>query len=278
MAVSALLSWIEVDASQPPSAAGIGVTTSGSGLVVLIAGLFLLLWPSTHGSNMGWALGGFTVAIIFIMQVVFIADPYDFFQLGEKESLGSGAWVGLGGSAVAFLGTCWGMLVKRDRMSQKIDLFPAIVGAILAITSTFLLSWALVIKIGGEFEERTTLEEVIHGVNKDVITGIPIVVLGGIAIVVILALAANLVSSSRTNQLLIGLVRMSGIAIAVLATADILFRVWGFQSITLSPAYDQFAAMWSGPLVAATGGVVLAWSVRTVETSQLPPPVEDEVG
>lgn len=269
MVLSALLSWLEIDSDGFANDAGFGASTSGAGLVVAIAGLYLLLRPSSVGSNLGWALGGLLVVVIFVVRTESVDNPFEVMFPFDQEppELGVGAWIGLGGAAVSLLGACWGISSQRDRHPQKMDVLPALVGSILAITSSFLLTWALVVKINRNFEEGESRdEEFIHGVNTDVITGIPIVVLGGLALVAAILLMAEVLGSAFAIQLITNFIRTAGIAIGMLAVTDVFQKAWGFQPGSLFLNYNQFVTLWSGPLVAAAGGIVLARSVRVVES------------
>lgn len=272
MGISVLLSWLELGPDSFPNISGIGESTSGSGLVFLVAGLFLLLRSSSFGVNMGLALGGLSIVLIFVVRTITTSNPLEPLDIDRNPDLGIGALVGIGGAALAVLGSGLDFHKSINRYSQKIELLPAATGAILAVVASFLLAWGITLDtaIQTNWSNNEFKQEILHGVNTDVITGIPIVILGVISLCCVLAVITTAIGSGFAKQLSIAICQMAGIAIALLAATDTLRQLLGFQ--LSSPAYglSGFVSLWSGPLVALVGGVVLARSICPVEAEELP--------
>lgn len=227
MAVSALLSWVEISGlDSMPNVSGIGATTSGAGLIVFLLGLSLLMRTKAAVKSLGAALGGFSVALIFIVRT------------GTDDSgLALGAWIGLIGAAVAVLGAGLLALDSANRPAQSVSMIPAALGGALAVVSSFWLNWSL----GGS--------EPLDGLDADIVSGQPILILG----VAALALVLIMTLVSGVGQLPAMVCQAGGMVILVLAATDVIGAVMVGGAIA------------SGPLVALIGGVMLSRSVTAAD-------------
>ena len=241
MALSALLSWLELNISGFPNVSGAGYTTRGVGLAVLLVGLTFLLRPGAVGVTLGMALGAFGATLIFIVLV------------GTGSGLlAAGAWVGLIGTAIALLGALLEVFESGDRPRLDFHPLPAALGAVLAVVASFWLDWVLNPSawIGGLNDEWR--EAPFNGVDMGVLFGLPILILGGIALV----FTVDLVSAPRKvlegrRQALLLICQAAGVAIVVIAGSN-----------ALNGALFGYSAFGSGPLVALVGGIMLTRSIH----------------
>lgn len=242
MALSTLLSWIEVGGDSFPNIAGVGVSSFGIGFVVFLAGLSLLLGRLSVGATMGIALGAFGSTLIFI-SLIGIDDGL----------LAVGAWVGLAGSAVAVLGALMMLADSDDRPPLDFRPVSAALGAALAVVASFWLDWVLNASalIG---RERGRDQDAFYGLDADVLFGIPILILGGIVLVLVIELMSfPPAAAEKRRQAIYLMAQIAGIAITVIAGTNIV----GLMMLGVF-AYG------SGPLVAVVGGVLITRSIRTI--------------
>ena len=239
MALSTLLSWVEVNLQGFPNVAGAGFTTRGVGLAVLLVGLAFLLRRMAAGITLGMALGAFGATLIFIVLV----------GTGSGR-LGAGAWVGLIGAAIALLGALLTTFESDDRPGLEFHPMPAAAGAVLAVIASFWLDW--VPNPGSWIAGHDRMGYSLSGVDMAVLFGLPVLILGGIALI----FTVDLVSVPRKvlegrRQALLLICQVAGIAIVVIAGSN-----------ALNGAFFGFTSFGSAPIVALVGGIMLTRSIK----------------
>ncbi|MXW61795.1 MAG: hypothetical protein F4Y27_13550 [Acidimicrobiaceae bacterium] len=235
MVLSSLLSWVDWFGDGFPHITGIGITTSGTGLAVFVLGLSLLFWNWPIGITLGKALGAFSVTVVF-------------FSLVRPSSgyLGAGAWISLMGTAIALVGAVLVAGQSTDQAKLEIaNLFRAGFGAALAIVASVWFDWVtfswLRIDAGVDAEPLT-------GVDPDVSYGIPVLIFASVVLVLITVVVSDLLTN---NKLVTLLVQVAGIAITVVAGANVL------GNMVLG-----WTVFGSAPVVALAGGILLTSAVR----------------
>ncbi len=244
MVLSTLFSWLKVGSDGFPNVAGVGTTTTGTGLAIFVLGLSLLLreWPI--GVAVGKALGSFTITLVFLSMVGM-----------SSGQLGAGAWLGLAGAVVALLGALHPALdLSQPPNIGLVRPLHAGVGGVLAVVASFWLDWVyfpgLAFNLGaGSADDGLGGVEVLSGFSPDVPFGIPVLILAAIALVLIAD--SYWAPSNSDRRLLLLLAQVAGIAITVIAGANVL----GMMMI-------GFFVFGSGPLVALGGGILVTTSVR----------------
>ncbi|MCY3634874.1 MAG: hypothetical protein OXH23_04625 [bacterium] len=238
MALSTLLSWLEVGNDSFPNIAGVGVSTFGVGTIVFLAGLSLVLRRPSSGVTMGIALGALGSTLVYITLV------------GLDNGLAAGVWVGLAGSAIAVLGALILVFEEEDRPQLQLRSPAAALGAALAVVASFWLDWVL--NSSALIADRRTGEEAFNGLHSDVLFGFPILILGGIVLVLLTELTSLQTSLAKGRQQWIYLIiQMAGVAIAVTAGSNVV----GLMMLGVF-------AFGSGPLVALVGGVMITRSIK----------------
>ena len=238
MALSTLLSWVEVGNDSFPNIAGVGVSTLGVGSIVFLAGLLFVLRRLSVGITMGIALGALGSTLVYISLV------------GTDNGLAAGAWVGLAGSAIAVLGALVLVFKEDDRPSLQLRRLSAVLGAALAVVASFWLDWVL--NSSALISDRGMGEEAFNGLHSEVLFGFPILILGGIVLLLLFESTSIQTSMAKVRQQWIFLlIQMAGVAIAVTAGSNVV------GSMMLG-----VFAFGSGPLVALVGGVVIAHSIK----------------
>ena len=238
MALSTLLSWLEVGNDSLPNIAGVGVSTFGVGSIVFLAGLALVLRRLPVGVTMGIALGALGSTLVYISLV------------GRDNGLAAGAWVGLAGSAIAVLGALVLVFKEDDRPPLQLHRSLAALGAALAVVSSFWLDWVL--NSSALISDRGRGDEAFNGLHAEVLFGIPILILGGIVLLILVESTSIQSSMSKIGQQWIALlIQMAGVAIAVIAGSNVV----GLMMLGIF-AYG------SGPLVALVGGIMITRSIK----------------
>ena len=236
MVLSSLLGWVKVGGDSFPHVTGIGATTFGTGLVVFVLGLSLLLRDWSIGVTLGKALGSFSVTVVFLSIVG-----------SSSGQLGVGPWVGLVGTAVAVVGA---VLVAVESVDQaKLEFsspFPAGLGAVLAIFASFWLDW---VAYGGlDFATNVVDIGPLNGVDPDVSYGIPVLILALVALLLIVGVYLEFLTDGKLVSLII---QVAGISVTVIAGANVLGGMIG-----------GWFVFGSAPLVALAGGILLTSAVR----------------
>lgn len=238
MALSTLLSWLEVGNDSFPNIAGVGVSTFGVGTIVFLAGLTLVMRHPTSGVTMGIALGALGSTLVYITIV------------GLDNGLAAGVWVGLAGSAIAVLGALIQVFEEEDRQQLQLRRSAAALGAALAVVASFWLDWVL--NSSALIANRSTGEEAFNGLHSDVVFGFPILILGGIVLVLLAELTTMQNPFAKDRQQWIYLmIQMAGVAIAVTAGSNVV----GLMMLGVF-------AFGSGPLVALVGGIMITRSIK----------------
>ena len=232
MALSTLLSWLEVGPDSFPNIAGVGMSTRGVGLAVFLVGLSLLMRSRSVGKTIGLSLGALGVIVVFIV-------------LFERVDgwLAAGVWIGLAGSGVALVGALLQGLETNERPTLDISPGPAALGAVLAVVAAIWLDWLLSFAV---------LDAVpLNGLDHDVLYGFPVLILGAITLVLTVDLLSvpRMVMEGRRQALLL-ICQVAGIAITVVAGTNVLGMVLGVSGYS------------SGPLVALVGGVMITRSIK----------------
>ncbi|MDE0579370.1 MAG: hypothetical protein F4124_13225 [Acidimicrobiia bacterium] len=251
MVVAALMSWSEFGLEAVPNFAAAGPSTAGTGVIVLIAGLSLLSPIGGVGTAWGFAVGGFTAVLIFVVRLE--TTPENLSQ--STPDLALGAVVGLIGGVIALLGA---MLLSRDsdyRPTQQISLFSAAVGAGLAVVATLLLAWEADV-FGLDFRN---VKVSLDGLSTELITGYPILVLGSAALLA-MVFALTRGDADGLKQWCIVVCQLAGVAIALLAGIEVAAKLLLGISSGLS--------IFSGPLAALAGGILLARSIRPSDPAE----------
>ena len=244
MAVSTLFSWLKVGSDGFPNVAGVGSTTTGTGLAVFVLGLSLLLreWPV--GVTLGKALGAFSITLVYLSMVG-----------TSSGELGAGVWIGIAGTAAAVLGS---VMVAGEAASQSALALTrppyAGVGAVLAIIASFWLDWVYLPGLGfnlatGQVRDGLGGVEALNGLDPDVPFGIPVLILAALALILVADARWSFLAGRKRHHLLAA--QVAGIAIAVIAGANVL----GMLML-------GFFVFGSGPLVALAGGTLLTTSIR----------------
>ena len=241
MVLAALLSWIEVAPDAFPNFAGVGAGGGGTGLIVLLVGLALLLRRLATRTVIGLTLGAFLASLIAVLNLV-----------GEDDGtgMGAGAWVAMIGAAIALAGSCISMTDSEKRSKlQIIQLSIPALGAVLAGVGSFALDWGIGLSdsgVSGGFDGATT------GGGAFIVgrMGIPILVLAVIGLVCLLG-TANPTGSAGTRGVFARVLWIAAVGISVMAAASV-------AGSLLTP----FVAVGSGPIVALVGGILMARSVQ----------------
>ena len=260
MVVAALMSWVEMRVDAHPNVAGVGPATAGAGLVVVVVGLLLLLGRLGAAAAVGAALGAFTAALIFIVRAETISDARSSGEVGFAPAfwdVGVGAWLGLVASAGALLGALLHLVRAGTDSPRHLQLLPASTGAILAVVAPVLLTWGF----GLQFRQSLGRSGSVHadGLDPDIMTGYPIIVLGSSALLAVLVVLSNYVRSGTYKQGPVVFFQAASVAIVLLAGMEIAARLIG----GLDPVSNT---IWSGPIVALAGGVVM---IRSIQPTQL---------
>lgn len=254
MALSALLSWAKFGPDAFPNIAGVGFTTVGAGFVVFVAGLYLLLQPLNSGIALGCSFGSFTSILIYVFVVNFELDKS---QSGGLETVGLGAWVALASTSVACLGAIVIFTQKRQGQRHVIDIGTAATGIILALVGSLLLAWSY--DVGAYLGHANV--KVTSGLDSDIVTGIPVLIFGIIAFLALLLLVTGVVGRWVGERKTLEIVKMCGVAIMLLAG----FHVVGGIMVS-SLIFFTGWLLWSGPLAAFVGGVLLTNAVRPADS------------
>lgn len=229
MALSALMSWLEIGRDAQPNISGIGASTAGAGLVVFLLGLSLLLRNPSATRSLGASLAAFSVALIFIVRI------------GTDGSLlATGAWLGLIGAALAVVGSLLLLMEPENHPVLSVKPVPAALGSALAVVASFWLAWWPDLYDW----DRELLAD---GLDSDVVVGLPILILGVLALTMLVAS----VTSGVGGQLAATVGQVSGMVIVALAAVDVI------GAIMLAGG-----SVSSGPLTALAGGIMLARSIR----------------
>ena len=261
MVIAALMSWLESHPDARPNVAGIGPTSAGAGLVVFVVGLLLLLRRLQAAAALGAALGGFTAALIFIVRAETIGDVR---QTGEIElvrlfpDVAVGAWIGVVASAVALLGAAWDLRKAGAPLGQNLQLLPAFSGAVLAVIAPVLLTWDYGFPIRRVLGRSGKLHT--DGLDTGIMTGYPIIILGSLALLAVLVAMSNNVRGGGSKQGPAVCIQVASAAIILLAGMEIAARVMG----GIDPVLNT---IWSGPIVALAGGVVMIRSIQPARSA-----------
>lgn len=248
MVLSGLLSWVISNYDAIPNFAGVGMSTSGNGLVVFLAGLYVLLRPINTGITLGSSVGSFTVALIFIVRVK---------TAGNSDVLGFGVWLALAGAVIVFAGTL-ALLIEQDKhVDHDVELLAGTSGSILAVVGSTLLAWTYYTTF-----DFAHVENVRSGLNSEVITGIPVLTLGVLALICQLMLIAKVFERGAISYILQKLIHMSGISIVMLAGSR-LAGVIMWNSFSGIRGWMLYA----GPVCVLIGGLVLISSIRKIEST-----------
>ncbi|MCY3963263.1 MAG: hypothetical protein OXG34_16625 [bacterium] len=248
MVLSGLLSWVVGPFDAIPNFAGVGISTLGSGLVVFLAGLYVLLRPMGPGALLGNSIGSITVVLVFVFR---------FKSIDTQDQLGFGVWLALAGAIVVTIGAI-SIFIKSDmNESFDVDMLAVTSGAVLALVASTLFAWAFI-------DSAFLVDEAIieSGFDFEVITGIPVLILGTIALLCQLTLVTVSVRSNMRLFVILNLILVSGISISLLAGTHLiggimrgsLFSVDGWN-------------LYSGSVAAFVGGAALVSSVRQVEAT-----------
>ena len=232
MALSTLLSWLEMGPDSFPNIAGVGMSTRGVGLAVFLVGLSLLMRSRSVGKSVGLSLGALGVIVVFIV----LFERFDGW-------LAAGVWIGLAGSGVALVGALLQGLETKERPTLDINPGPAALGAVLAVVAATWLDWLLNLRVMGA--------EPLNGLDHDVLYGFPVLILGAITLVLTVDLLSvpRLVMEGRRQALLL-ICQVAGVAITVVAGTSVLGMVLGISGYS------------SGPLVALVGGFMITRSIK----------------
>ncbi len=241
MVLAALLSWIEVAPKAFPNFAGVGAGGGGTGLIVLLVGLALLVRQMHTRMVVALALGTFLASLIAVLNLV-----------GEDDGtgMGAGAWVAMVGAAMALAGASLSMTDADNRSKMRITLLlPPALGAVLAGVGSFALDWGIGLSdsgVSGGFDGATT------GGGAFIVgrMGIPILVLAVIGLVSVLGTASP-TASDGAKGVLAQVLWIAAVGIGVMAAASV-------AGSLLTP----FVAVGSGPIVALVGGILMARSVK----------------
>lgn len=248
MVLSGLLSWINVAPDAFPNFAGIGAGGGGVGLVVFLAGLGLLSGRPRIDTANGVALGAFLASLITVIVL---------FDDADGTLMGGGAWVAMIGSFVAFTGIAFAMMDPARRPGRQVTHnVMAALGAGLAIIASFWMDWAtsaagmFASSAGGTFGE----DFVVGGLDSDIATGYPVLILGVLVLLLLLGLLSPSNSAGMQAKMAMH-VRVSGIAVVVLAAGDLAGSLMG-------PGLTG-----SGPILALAGGLMITRSVGSAESA-----------
>ncbi|MYE73279.1 MAG: hypothetical protein F4240_08345 [Acidimicrobiia bacterium] len=260
MVIAALMSWLESHPDARPNVAGVGPTTAGAGLVVMVVGLLLLLRRLEAAAALGAVIGGFTAALIFIVRVETIGEVLasgqgDIVRL--LPDVGVGAWIGVVSSAVALLGAAWHLKRADSPVDQNLELLPALSGAVLAVIAPVLLTWDYGFPLRKVLGRSGKLHT--DGLDTGIMTGYPIIILGSFALLAVLVAMSSNIRGGAPKQGPAVCIRVAGTAIVLLAGMEIAARLMG----GIDPVLNT---IWSGPIVALAGGVVMIRSVQPAQS------------
>lgn len=261
MVIAALMSWLESHPDSRPNVAGVGPTTAGAGLVVMVVGLLLLLGRLEKAAALGAALGGFTAALIFIVRAETTDNVWqlsEFVDTRPFPAVAVGAWIGVVASALALCGAIWQLSKAGAPFSRNLQLLPALSGAVLAVIAPFLLTWDYGFPVRKVFGRSGKLHA--DGLDTGIITGYPVIILGSFALLAVLVAMSNSIRSGISKQGLAACIQVAGVAIVLLAGMEIAARLMGGTVPVLN-------TVWSGPIVALAGGVVMIRSVQPVRSA-----------
>ena len=240
MVLAGLLSWINVAPDAFPNFAGIGAGGGGVGLVVFLAGLALLSGRPRIDTANGVALGAFLASLVTVIVL---------FDESEGAGMGAGAWVAMIGSFLALTGIAFATMDPARRPGRQVTHNAvAALGAGLAIIASFWMDWAT-------SAERAFGESfVVGGLDSDVATGYPVLVLGVLVLLLLLGLLSPSNSAAMRAKMAMH-VRVSGIAMVVLAAGDL-------AGSLMTPVLTG-----SGPILALVGGLMITQSVGSAEAA-----------
>ena len=241
MVLAAMLSWIEVAPEAFPNFAGVGAGGGGTGLIVLLVGLALLVRTMKARTVVALALGSFLASLIAVLNLV-----------GEDDGIGmgAGAWVAMVGAAIALAGSSISMTDAKNRPNLRITVLAApALGAVLAGVASFALDWGVGLSdsfVTGGFDRAGT------GGGTFIVgrMGIPILVLAVLGLVSLLGTATP-TASAGANRAFSLVLWIAGVGVGTMAAASV-------AGSLLTP----YVAMGSGPIVALIGGVLMARSVK----------------
>ena len=241
MVLASMLSWIKVAPEAFPNFAGVGAGGGGTGLIVLLVGLALLVRTMKARTVVALALGSFLASLIAVLNLV-----------GEDGGIGmgAGAWVAMVGAAIALAGSSISMTDANNRPSLRITVLPApALGAVLAGVASFALDWGVGLSdsfVTGGFDSAGT------GGGTFIVgrMGIPILVLAVFGLVSLLGTATP-TASAGANRAFALVLWIAGVGVGVMAAASV-------AGSLLTP----YVAVGSGPIVALIGGVLMARSVK----------------
>ena len=240
MVLAGLLSWINVAPDAFPNFAGIGAGGGGVGLVVFLAGLALLSGRPRIDTANGVALGAFLASLVTVIVL---------FDESEGAGMGAGAWVAMIGSFLALTGIAFATMDPARRPGRQVTHNAvAALGAGLAIIASFWMDWPT-------SAERAFGESfVVGGLDSDVATGYPVLVLGVLVLLLLLGLLSPSNSAAMRAKMAMH-VRVSGIAMVVLAAGDL-------AGSLMTPVLTG-----SGPILALVGGLMITQSVGSAEAA-----------
>ena len=240
MVLAGLLSWINVAPDAFPNFAGIGAGGDGVGLVVFLAGLALLSGRPRIDTANGVALGAFLASLVTVIVL---------FDESEGAGMGAGAWVAMIGSFLALTGIAFATMDPARRPGRQVTHNAvAALGAGLAIIASFWMDWPT-------SAERAFGESfVVGGLDSDVATGYPVLVLGVLVLLLLLGLLSPSNSAAMRAKMAMH-VRVSGIAMVVLAAGDL-------AGSLMTPVLTG-----SGPILALVGGLMITQSVGSAEAA-----------
>lgn len=238
MVLSGLLSWIEVGPDAFPNFAGVGAGGGGVGLVVVLIGIALLSGRPQIDTANGVALGAFLAALVAVVTLVDEAGGV---------GMGAGAWVAMVGSVVALAGVAFGTMDPARRPARIVThKAPATLGAALAVIASFWLDWS-----SGFAGGMAGTFPLAGGLDSDVATGFPVLILSVLVLLLLLGLLSPTASAAMQAKMAMN-IRVTGIAIVVLAAGDIAGSLMG-------PGLTG-----SGPILALIGALSIVRSVGSV--------------
>ena len=225
MVLSGLLSWLELAPDAFPNFAGVGM---GAGLAVFLVGIALLVRPPHIDTQLGVTLGAFVAALITAITLA-------------GEGLGAGVWVAIVGSLLALAGIVFAAADATRRTARRVE-YKAMgwMGAVMALLASFWMDWP------SSAFTRFAGSSPTSGLDGDVVTGYPVLILS-VVVLVLLGYRSQVSAPGGTNAA--RHIRIAGIAVAVLAAADI--------------SGSLMSAAWTGsaPVLALVGALMITRSV-----------------
>ena len=228
MVLSGLLSWLTVAPDAFPNYAGVGDGGDGTGLVVFLVGIALLVRAPHIDTQIGVTLGVFVASLVTAITL-------------SGEGLGAGVWVAIVGSLLALAGIVVGATDATRRKARRVE-HQAMgwMGAVLALLASFWMDWP------ASTVTRSAGSDFTSGLDGDVATGYPVLILSGV-VLVLLIYRSQVGAPGGANAAMH--IRVAGIAVAAITAADI--------------AGSLMSASWtgSGPVLALVGALMVAGSV-----------------